>query len=108
MLHLIDCTQDDIVGAYNTIRGELEQYGHGLDTKPEIIAINKVDALGEELAEDQRKTLEDAIGKPVMKMSAVSGQGVKDALYALGKTIYDSKEEERRIESGEDDEAFSP
>ena len=43
-----------------------------------------------------------------MKMSAVSGQGVKDALYALGKTIYDSKEEERRIESGEDDEAFSP
>lgn len=83
LLHLIDSTQDDIVGAYKTIRGELEAYGEGLDEKPELVALNKCDALGPELAADQAKTLEDAIGKKVYQISAISGQGVKDVLYPM-------------------------
>ena len=65
LLHLIDCTQDDIVEAYTTIRNELKEYGHGLDNKEEIIAVNKADALGPELAEDQARTLSEAVDKPV-------------------------------------------
>lgn len=83
LLHLIDSTQDNIVEAYNTIRGELEAYGEGLDEKPELVALNKCDALGPELAADQAKTLEDAIGKKVFQISAISGQGVKDVLYPM-------------------------
>ena len=83
LLHLIDSTQDDIVEAYKTIRGELEAYGEGLDEKPELVALNKCDALGPELAADQAKTLEDAIGKKVFQISAISGQGVKDVLYPM-------------------------
>ena len=37
ILHLIDGTEEDVVGAYRTIRGELEAYGHGLAEKPEIV-----------------------------------------------------------------------
>lgn len=91
LLHLVDCTQDDIVDAYTTIRNELKEYGYGLDTKKEIIAITKIDALGEELAESQRQELEQAIGKPVKKISAVSGDNVKDVLYTLGEEIYTAK-----------------
>ena len=87
LLHLIDCTQDDIVGAYHTIRGELETYRCGLTDKPEIIALNKADALGPELAEDQRQTLEKALGKPVQLISAVAGIGIKDALYSVAAQI---------------------
>ncbi|QQG35428.1 MAG: GTPase ObgE [Micavibrio aeruginosavorus] len=87
LLHLIDSTQDDIVGAYNTIRGELEAYGEGLDEKPELVALNKCDALGPELAADQAKTLEDAIGKKVYQISAISGQGVKDVLYPMWEEV---------------------
>ena len=87
LLHLIDCTQDDIVGAYNTIRGELEAYGEGLDEKPELVALNKCDALGSELAADQAKILEDAIGKKVYQISAISGQGVKDVLYPMWSEV---------------------
>ncbi len=93
LLHLIDCTQDDIVGDYKTIRHELKEYGFGLEDKPEIIALNKADALGEDLAEDQRQTLENAIGKTVYKISAVSGDGVKDVLFKLAKVIYNHKTE---------------
>ncbi|MCF8495764.1 MAG: GTPase ObgE [Alphaproteobacteria bacterium] len=91
LLHLIDCTQDDIEGAYITIREELEKYGHGLAEKEEIIALNKSDALGPELAEDQRSLLEQAIGKPVYKISAVSGEGVREILFKLADTITKSK-----------------
>lgn len=87
LLHLIDCTQDDIVGAYNTIRGELSAYGHGLADKPEVIALTKMDALGDELAEDQRQTLEKAIGKKVHLISSVGHKGVDAVLTELQKYI---------------------
>ena len=89
LLHLIDATQDDIVGAYKTVRKELKEYGHGLSDKPEIIALNKCDALGPELAADQAKILKKAIKKDVFALSAVSGEGVREALFALAKKIND-------------------
>ena len=45
LLHLVDATQDDVAGAYRTVRHEIEAYGHGLADKPEIVALNKIDAL---------------------------------------------------------------
>lgn len=94
LLHLIDATQDDIVQAYHTVRNELKEYGHDIDQKEEIIALNKCDALGDELAEDQRKTLEKALGKTVHKVSAVSGHGVDKLLYALGIIISEARKQE--------------
>lgn len=91
LLHLVDGTQDDIVQAYKTIRNELEQYGHGLGEKKEIIALNKCDALGDELAEDQRKTLQEAIGKEVHMISAVSGDGIKPVLFKLQEIVQTAK-----------------
>ncbi|HEY0900850.1 MAG TPA: GTPase, partial [Micavibrio sp.] len=87
LLHLIDCTQDDIVEAYHTIRGELEAYGEGLAEKPELVALNKCDALGPELAADQARILEEAIGKKVHMISAISGMGVKDVLYPMWNEV---------------------
>lgn len=103
LLHLVDVTQDDIIGAYNTIRGELEAYGHGLANKHEIVAVNKCDALGPELSEDQAKTLEDAIGKKVYQISAVSGDNVDSVLYALGEHIQKTKLQNREKEDDFDD-----
>jgi len=45
ILHLVDGTESEIARAYRTIRGELEAYGHGLTAKPEIVALNKIDAI---------------------------------------------------------------
>ncbi|MGM0421659.1 MAG: GTPase ObgE [Pseudomonadota bacterium] len=99
LLHLVDATDDDIVENYRVIRRELELYGSGLANKPEIIGLNKADALGPELAEDQKKTLEEAIGKDVMLLSAVSGEGVTEILRALYQYI----EKDSRAVSEEED-----
>lgn len=100
LLHLIDCTQDDVVSAYRTIRNELKEYGHGLDTKTEIIALNKSDSMGEELTEDQAQILEKAVGKPVYKISAVSGDGVREVLFALAKIIREEKQKKKEMDLG--------
>jgi GTP-binding protein len=91
LLHLIDCTQDDIIAAYETIRNELKEYGHALVNKEEIIALNKCDALGDELAADQAQTLSKHLNKPVHTISAVSGAGVKEILFALAAVIQSHK-----------------
>src|SRR5688572_9764866 len=45
LLHLVDGTGEHAGVAYKTVRAELEAYGEGLAEKPEIIALNKADAL---------------------------------------------------------------
>lgn len=87
LLHLIDCMQDDVIGAYKTIRHELKEYGCGLEDKEEIVALNKCDALGPELSQDLADELSAAIGKPVKTISAVAGQNVDLVLYELGEKI---------------------
>jgi GTP-binding protein len=59
LLHLVDITQDDIVGAYRTIRNELAMYGGGLADKREVVVLNKSDALGQDLSEDQARIFEE-------------------------------------------------
>lgn len=106
LLHLIDCTQDDPIQAYNTIRNELKEYGQNIENKHEIIAINKIDSLGEELSEDIRQTVEKALDKPVYKISAVSGENVDSVLFALADVIAAHKKAEKEKDLEEDD--FEP
>ena len=85
ILHLVDGTLDDVAGAYCTIRDELAAYGHGLSGKPEIVGLNKIDALDAEMIERKMHALRRAAGRgtAVMPLSGVSGAGVPEVLSAL-------------------------
>ncbi|MDR0677444.1 MAG: GTPase ObgE [Holosporaceae bacterium] len=50
LIHLIDITSENIFSSYEAIREELERYGASLNQKPEIIALNKIDAVSAALA----------------------------------------------------------
>src|SRR5690606_31051405 len=76
LLHLIDGTQEDVVEAYETIRGELEAYSEELAGKEEIIALNKTDAMHEDDIAEKIALLEEVSGAEVFPISAVSGAGV--------------------------------
>lgn len=102
LLHIIDITQDDLAQAYNTIRHELREYGGGLADRPEIIALNKADALGQELAEDVAKDFEKATGQKVHLMSAVSGENTKDILFTLADIVYKEKAQREIVEDHAD------
>lgn len=83
ILHLVDGTEEDVVGAWRTIRAELEAYGHGLPEKPEIIGLNKADALTPEAVKAKRAELRRAANREVMVLSGATGAGVREVLEAL-------------------------
>ena len=87
LIHLIDGTQDDIVGAYQTVRAELEAYGEGLADKPEVLALNKIDALDEDLRRWKQDELEEATGLKPLLVSGVSGEGVTELLRAAWREV---------------------
>jgi GTPase len=87
LLHLIDGTAEDAGAAYKTVRAELAAYGHELTDKPEIVALNKADALSPEAIKEQVARLKRASKKTPLVLSAVSGDGVNEVLRALFKVI---------------------
>jgi GTP-binding protein len=83
LLHLVDGTREDAGAAYKTVRAELKAYGHELAEKPEIVAVNKADALSAADIERQLANLKRATKTPPFVISAVSGHGVEATLRAL-------------------------
>ncbi|HEV7369383.1 GTPase ObgE [Arenibaculum sp.] len=91
LLHLVDGTQDGVVEAYRVIRGELDAYGHGLAGKPEIVGLNKVDALVEEEVEAKLAALRAVTGSPVLALSGAAGIGVEPVLFELLSRIKEAR-----------------
>jgi GTPase len=95
ILHLVDGTEEDVVKIYKTIRTELKAYGHSLSAKPEVLALNKIDALTKAELAKKRAALEKACKHEVYAISGVSGAGITTVLRALAKEI-----QQRRAQKG--------
>jgi GTP-binding protein len=93
LLHLIDGTQDKPARAWRMIRTELEEYGGGLLDKPEIIALNKCDALDPAEVKKKLAALKRASKGEVYAISGVSGEGVETVVYALLRHITAQRQE---------------
>ena len=87
LLHLVDGAAGGPVHAWRTIRDELAAYGGGLAEKPEIVALNKADAMTPREASARRAALARAVGKPVALVSGATGQGVPELLRQLQAEI---------------------
>ncbi len=87
LLHLVDATCDHAGRAYKTVRHELDAYHGHLTDKIEIVALSKIDAVAPDELKKQRERLKRAAKKPPLLLSAVSGQGVAEALHALAAVI---------------------
>ena len=83
LLHLIDGSQADPAGAYRLIRNELVEYGGGLAEKPEIVVLNKLDAMTPQAKISRLKALERATGSTVMMAAGATGEGVPKVLRAI-------------------------
>jgi GTP-binding protein len=94
LLHLVDATQEKVGAAYKIVRTELEAYGADLIDKPELVLLNKIDALTEEERKKKRDALRRACGKKVMLVSGVSGEGVKEVLREVAKLVRIARGEE--------------
>jgi len=93
MLHLIDGTEEDVAANYKTIRKELKAYGAELSRKPELIALNKCDALSKEEIVEKVAALKRASKKAkIYTISAAARKGVDEVLAAMAEKILGEKE----------------
>lgn len=94
LLHLVDVTASDPIVDYQTIEQELQAYGRGLAERPQILALNKVDAVDEETANAIAQQLATLSQTQVFQISAVSRKGL-DALLQQVWSNLDRLTEER-------------
>lgn len=98
IIHIVDAASvegRDPVEDIHAINQELASYDPVLLQKPQVIAANKLDVLyeGESEVISQLKSEFEPQGIPVYPISAVSGQGLKELLYAVKKMLDEIQEE---------------
>ncbi|MBV9521353.1 MAG: GTPase ObgE [Alphaproteobacteria bacterium] len=91
ILHLIDGTEEDVVGAWRMVRRELAAYGHGLADKPEIVCLNKADAIPPDEIKTKRAKLKRAARQEIAVLSGATGHGVAEVLGALHAAIAEAR-----------------
>jgi GTP-binding protein len=83
LVHLVEPLPpdgSDPVQNYRVIRRELELHSQALAAKPEIVAVSKAELTGSEAV---RQRLEQELGRPVLALSAVTGQGLSQLVTSL-------------------------
>ena len=110
LLHLIDASGEHAGKAYRIVRQELDAYGAGLSEKPEIVALSKCDIVDDETLKQQAERLRRAVSsygpeivpgerrRPILKLSAATGAGVKEALRALLSVVEGRRKREAEAE----------
>lgn len=93
LVHLIDGAAGGVVDAWRTVRDELEAYGGGLLDKPEILVLNKSDAMTPRELSSRKSALAKASGRPVFVASGVSGEGLPEVLRALMGFVNEARAE---------------
>lgn len=83
LLHLVDITSPDPIADYQTIQHELQAYGRGLAQRPQILALNKVDAVDEETSTAITHQLKTLSQTSVFLISAVTRTGLDELLQHI-------------------------
>jgi GTP-binding protein len=110
LIHLIDIQGTDPAEALDIIEEELAAYGEGLDEKPRLIALNKIDLVDTELVKAFTKELKAAGATKVFPISGATGKGMDKLLDAVISYLPSATTTERPVGEREeaDDTPWSP
>jgi GTP-binding protein len=111
LIHLVDISGEDPAEAMRIVEEELAAYGAGLEEKPRLIVLNKVDLADEELVEGFAGELMEAGANRVFAISGATGAGISELLdevlaYLPDRTATETNAAEQ--EEVEDDGEWSP
>jgi GTPase len=98
LIHLIDGTNEDVAHVYEAVRYELAAYADVLADKPEIVVLNKVDALTPEEIKAKVKALKKVSKAEVRQVSGATGAGVEQVLYDVLNVLDAEKAEKAEAE----------
>ncbi|XTZ09811.1 MAG: GTPase, partial [cyanobacterium endosymbiont of Rhopalodia yunnanensis] len=87
LLHLVDVTSPNVIADYQIIQEELNAYGKGLSNRPQIIALNKVDAADEDTIQTIKTELGNLNSSPIITISAVTRTRLEELLQIVWKNL---------------------
>ena len=98
LLHLIDAYNEDIVAAYITIIKELADYKVDLSSRPQVVALTKVDGIDKSQLSAKMKQLKKTVPKntPVLAFSSLNRQGLDEVLRALVKAVEQGRKKSQK------------
>lgn len=108
LVHLIDGTQEDVVGAYRIIRQELKDYASELADKPELVGLNKTDAISPDELAEKTAALAAEIGHEPFLLSGATNQGVTPILYKIAEHLDLQVEAEKEAAASTDEVGWTP
>jgi GTP-binding protein len=88
LVHVIDAAAGDPVEQFRAIDHELDEYGAGLEARPQVVVLNKLDLLPEPPAFE----LEDERIQRVFAVSCATGAGIDEFRLALFELVPESEE----------------
>jgi GTP-binding protein len=88
LVHVIDSAEDDADERWRTIDAELAAYGAGLDERPQIVVLNKIDLS----LEPPSFGIEDDRILRVLRISAATGAGLGEVRGALFELVPQEEE----------------
>lgn len=111
LIHLVDITRPDPAEDMAIVEEELAAYGNGLDEKPRLIALNKIDQADEELVKAFAAELKEAGARRVFPISAATGKGLTKLLDAVIAKLPAQTATERpsgEVEDAADEKPWDP
>ena len=109
LIHLIDISgtgEQDPAEAMRVVEEELEAYGAGLENKPRLVALNKLDLADKELAEGFAEELLAAGAEKVFPISGATGEGIEELMNAVLQYLPEQTSTETKgteVEGAEDE-----
>lgn len=85
--HMVDATSLDPIGDYKTVRGELGSFSKELPQKPELVVLNKIDAVPPDQISKIATALKKASKAHVFGISGVSGKGIPELVHATTRNL---------------------
>ncbi|TPE64610.1 GTPase ObgE [Sandaracinobacter neustonicus] len=92
LLHLVDAGGEAPTAGYDIVRGELEAYGAGLEEKPEIVVLSKIDTATPQKIAAVSRAIERRTGVPPLLASSMTGEGMEGVLNALADELWPRNE----------------
>ncbi len=108
LIHLIDVSGTDPVDAMEIVEEELGAYGAGLDEKPRLIVLNKIDLVDAELVAAFTAELKAAGAQAVFPISGATGAGLDGLLDAVIAHLPAATVTERPAGQQEDESEAKP
>ena len=101
ILHMIDVATEDVAESYQVIRRELVQHSAALVTKPEVIALTKIDAVPESAVKQQLEHLRRVAKSPIYPISAPAHLGILELLRRLAEMVEQQKAKQAPIDKAD-------